>query len=238
MTDVGLGDAQPQKAKRDKQKRRAPLTEAQEELARQLNVAEAAGIPERAGAAQPIDSRTGEEVIPDDWQGFPVEKQPANPYAPTGWRKKNRVQFDLELPSGQLCLITRLERDDLLRLNLMQYLDTFTPMLLGNTATDEQNAADMTEIIQRNPQALQKLLTAIDKVVMACTLKPQITEDKSKVNYGDEDDWRNPDFVATVLLDDIDSFERMFIFGAAFGRDMDDLKSVLEQAEGLGSLSG
>lgn len=91
----------------------------------------------------------------------------------------------------------------------------------------------METMVKDDPQALVKMLNAVDKVVMAATINPRITTDENLVNYGSEKDWAKPDFVATVLLDDIDTFERMFIFGSAFGRSMDDLKSVFEQANGV-----
>lgn len=163
--------------------------------------------------------------------------QPVNPYAPTGWRKKRRVEFDLEMPSGQMCRVMRLERDDLLRLNLIEHLDTFTPMLMDTQMDDAERQAEIRETIQDKPEALNKMLLAVDKVVMSATIRPRITDDRKKVNYGTERDWNDPNFTATVHLDDIDMFERMYIFGAAFGRSMDDLKSVFEQTPGLDSLA-
>ena len=80
------------------------------------------------------------------------------------------------------------------------------------------------------------MLGAIDIITMAACIKPRITDDPSKVNIGTPDDWTDPKFVATVPLDNISLMDRMYIFGAAFGRSMDDLKSVWEQTEGLGSV--
>jgi len=226
---VSLGNAQPQKPRKAKQpKRRAPLTEAQQayQAYQESAVKEAQPQYDRAANAEPVP----------EWSGTPTP-QSFNAYAPTGWRKRNRVEFDLEMPSGQMCRVMRLERDDLLRLNLMQYLDTFTPMLFESQLSDAERQQEMVSLVQSDPQALSKMLKAIDKVVLACTIKPQITEDSAKVNYGNENDWADPNFVATVHLDDVDSFERMYIFGSAFGKSMDDLKSVLQQAQGVGSLA-
>jgi len=226
---INLGNAQPQKPRKAKQpKRRAPLTEAQQALEREQEAVSKAVRPQydRAANAEPVS----------EWSGAPTP-QSFNAYAPTGWRKRKRVEFDLEMPSGQMCRVMRLERDDLLRLNLMQYLDTFTPMLFESQLSDAERQQEMVSIVQSDPQALSKMLQAVDKVVLACTIKPQITEDSSKINYGDEKDWADPNFVATVHLDDVDSFERMYIFGSAFGKSMDDLKSLLQQAQSVGSLA-
>ena len=252
MSDVNLGNAQPAPQAKQPTTRRAPrpnsCTCGDPTL---LGVVHSSTEPcyvvenyrdERAEAAEPVDTREKAQMpwdaLPPDISGVPVQTQPSNPYAPTGWRKRNRVEFDLELPSGQVCRMLRLERDDMLRLNLIQYLDTFTPALLEGTANDAEKEEMMKSELQKNPAGLQKMLKAIDKVVLAAVLVPQITEDPAKVNYGSEMDWANPNFVPVALLDDIDTFERMIIFGAAFGRSMDDLKSFLEgQAPGLASLA-
>lgn len=235
MTDVNLGPAQPgpkpKKAKGAKQPTRRSPQSAQVSYEEPEEATEYGTA--RADAAEPVDSRGFAEGL----SGVPVDTAVANPYAPTGWRRKEKVLFDVETPSGQTCEVMRLERDDLMRLDLLQYLDTFTPLLLEDSLSEDERSAQMTEIVKDNPESLQKMFKAIDKVILACVTKPHITEEHSKVNYGSERDWGNPNFVATVHLDDIDTFDRMYIFGAAFGRDMDDLKSVLQQAQGVGSLA-
>jgi hypothetical protein len=165
-----------------------------------------------------------------------LPKKPANPYAPTGWQTKKRIEFDLELPSGQFCRLMRLEREDLFRLNLMEYLDTFTPMLMGDM-TDEEREVKMKEAMSEKPEALMSMLEAIDQIVMAATIKPRVTDDEKLVELGTERDWNNPDFVATIPIDNIPMMERMYIFGAVFGKSMDDLKSLWDQTEGLGGLA-
>lgn len=251
MTEVNLGsDAQPKKAakaKKAKQPRRrsAPISTAppqgSQAAADEIDEFERLQSEEwesqRAAAAESVDSTTADSVVPPDFSGQAVFQPPANPYLVTGWKKREHTEFDVTLPSGQVCRIRRLERDDLLRMDLMQYLDTFTPMLLEDSISDLEREKMMTETVKENPEALQKMLKAIDKVVMAASVKPAITENPKLVNYGNQRDWGNPNFTPVALLDDIDTFERMYIFGAAFGRDMDDLKSVLQQAQGVASVA-
>jgi hypothetical protein len=110
-------------------------------------------------------------------------------------------------------------------------------MLVDQGMTDSEREAEIREAVQEKPESMGKMLTAIDKIVLAATVKPRVTEDPKKVNYGTPQDWVNQNFTATVLLKDIDVFDRMFIFGAAFGRSMDDLKSVLQQASGVASVA-
>lgn len=189
----------------------------------------------RSFAAEAVDTRAFEMTepsLPD-----PSPENPGNPYAPTGWGKKNRTEFDVNLPSGQLCRVMRLERDDLLRLNLIEYLDTFTPLLMDQSMSDAQRESSMEQMVKDNPESLGKLFKAVDRVAMAASVKPKIVEDESKANYGNESDWINPNFVPVAFIDDIDTIDRMVIFAAAFGRSMDDLKSVFREAESMDGLA-
>ena len=192
---------------------------------------------------EPSSNPVGEQQNSSNLPGVDA----VNPYAPIGWAAKHRIEFDVRLPDvldvdgsliqqGQLCRVMRMERDDLFRLNLHEYLDTFTPILLGQEMSEDERREAMEDKMQEEPEALTKMLGAIDIITMAACIKPRITDDPSKVNIGTPDDWTDPKFVATVPLDNISLMDRMYIFGAAFGRSMDDLKSVWEQTEGLGSV--
>jgi hypothetical protein len=184
-----------------------------------------------------IGEETKRAAEPED-PPIPVpQAEPANPYAPTGWRKKQRIEFDVELPSGQLCRVLRLEREDLFRLNLMSYLDTFTPMLMEDSISSEQRNQRMRETMTKHPDSIANMFMAIDEVVMAATLRPHVTNDANKADYGTPKDWGNPSFVATAYIEDIGMEDRMAIFAAAFGRSMDDLKSIWQQAGSMGSVA-
>lgn len=179
------------------------------------------------------------ERIEQQFQEVPEEaKPPVNPYAPTGWKRRHRQEFDIYVPSGQLCRVMCLEREDLFRMNLMQYLDTFTPTLMDNSDISEaEKDRRVKESLKTNPNALGDMFMAIDQVVMAATIRPKITNDTNLVDYGTEKDWRNPRFIATAHIDDINMDDRMGIFAAAFGKSMDDLKSVFDQTPGMGGLA-
>lgn len=160
-----------------------------------------------------------------------------NPYAPTGWKHKQRVEFDITVPSGQLCRVMRLEREDLFRMDLIQYLDTFTPLLMSDSVSDAAARRQIEAAVKDDPMALSKMFIAIDQVVMASTIRPRVTDDENKVDYGGPQDWTNPRFIATAWINDLEMEDRMAIFGAAFGRSMDDLKSVWEQTPSVGSMA-
>lgn len=162
---------------------------------------------------------------------------PVNPYAPTGWQKKNRSEFDITLPSGQLCRVMRIEREDLFRMNLMGYLDTFTPMLMEDTISSEERGKRIRDTMATKPDSIANMFMAIDEICMAATIRPKVTDDENKVDYGGPGDWANPNFIATALISDISMEDRFAIFAAAFGRSMDDLKSLFEQTPSVSSVA-
>lgn len=197
--------------------------------------------PERSEVAEEPELSIGEQIKRDAEPmdpPIPVPKPEAvNPYAPTGWRKKQRLEFDITLPSGQLCKVLRLEREDLFRLNLMSYLDTFTPLLMEDSISADERNKRMRDTMTKNPDSIANMFMAIDEVVMAATLRPHVTNDETKVDYGGPQDWGNPQFIATAYIEDIGMEDRMAIFAAAFGRSMDDLKSIWAKADSLGSVA-
>jgi hypothetical protein len=194
-----------------------------------------------------FDPQTGEPLFPEPVQppiGYKTPQQdpgdPAhtvNPYAPTGWKRRYRVEFDITVPSGQLCRVMRLEREDLFRMDLIQYLDTFTPMLMQESVSDLAARRQIENSVKDDPTSLSKMFVAIDQVVLAATIRPRVTDDENKVDYGQSSDWSNPKFIATAFISDLEMEDRMAIFGAAFGRSMDDLKSVFQEESSLGSVA-
>jgi hypothetical protein len=192
--------------------------------------------PDRRSIGEQVKEAAEGEHIADTLPP-PKPEQPVNPYAPTGWRRKQRLEFDITLPSGQLCRVLRLEREDLFRLNLMSYLDTFTPMLMEDSISADERNKRMRDTMTQHPDSIANMFMAIDEVVMAATLRPHVTNDEKKVDYGGPQDWENPNFIATAYIEDIGMEDRMAIFAAAFGRSMDDLKSIWAEADSVGGVA-
>lgn len=194
----------------------------------------------RAQEAEPIDTRSEyQSAVPPDLSGQQVHQTFAPPatHAPTGWGPRIYQETDIVVPSGQNVRIRRLERDDLVRLNIMEQLNTFAPMLLETGVTNEERESMMQDEIKKNPGSLKKMYDTMDMIVMACAVKPRVTDDTRKVNYGQPAQWADPNFTATAYIQDVSQDDRTFIFGAAFGRDIDALKSFLGQTEGVASVA-
>lgn len=186
---------------------------------------------------EPVVNGSVGEQMKKSAEPLPIPPQPHNPYAPTGWSRLHRKEFDVTLPSGQLCRLMRLEREDLIRLNLMSYLDTFTPLLMDKSISKEERDKRIRESVANDSNAMSTMFMAIDEVVMAASVRPKITNDEAKADYGSPADWTNPDFIATAYINDISLDDRFTMFAEAFGRSMDDLKSFLEQEGGVAGVA-
>lgn len=166
---------------------------------------------------------------------LPVTPEPAlpsNPYAPRGWKRKITKLMTTELPSGQVVEVRRLERNDLIRLKVLDHMDSLLPLLID---TDNQpNQPELIEAeVRKNPSLIDDVYTVMDVIVMAAVMKPMVTNTASLVNYGTDEQAADPNFVAIVHIDDIDELDKKYIFALAFGRDASDLKSVLGSASGV-----
>lgn len=150
---------------------------------------------------------------------------PPNPYVPTGWRKRQTVEFDLTLPSGQTCRARRLERNDVIKLKIVDQLDTLLPLLIDLPEGPERDEK-IKQVMKDDPSAIEGMFGVIDIVVMACCLKPAVTANEAAVNYGTPLEWGDPTFVPIAYIDDIEPEDKVAIFAAAFGADMSDLKSA------------
>jgi hypothetical protein len=139
------------------------------------------------------------------------------------------------MPSGQWCRIRRLDRIDLFKLKILDHLDNLLPQLI-DIGDDDQKAAKIQDALKKNMDLVDDMYTVIDIIVMACSVRPLVTDDKTKVNYGTEADWANPEFTAVVHLDDIELEDRQLIFGSAFAGDAEALKSVPQPAGSLGDV--
>ena len=185
----------------------------------------------------PLDPQLHEQAFV---QAAPVDPPgrhhaPANKFAPTGWRQRVSVEFDYQVPSGQWCRLRRLDKVDLFKLRILDHMDNLLPQLI-DVGDDQQQQAKVQQAIQKNMNLVDDMYNVIDIVTMAACVRPMVTDDKSKTNYGTAEDWENPDFIATVHIDDVIIEDKQAIFQASFKGDVDALKSAAEQEVRVGDL--
>lgn len=86
--------------------------------------------------------------------------------------------------------------------------------------TDELDASSL----MKDPEALQDVMSVVDRVVAYCVVKPD-------VQVAPEDERRDPDVIYTDMIDVID---RMFIFAFVVGgtRDLETFRRGLDEIVG------
>lgn len=143
-----------------------------------------------------------------------------NKYEVTAWGSGPRP-FDIELPSGQLCLVKPLEMPDIIRLGIINQLDGFSALLVGEDDSKPKKVKDHQKTkkqIKREEEArilgvlstgdnFETMMNTMETVVLECVLKPQIVADPEDP----EDMIEGVPYIANVSFND-----QMHIFNEVF----------------------
>ena len=145
---------------------------------------------------------------------------PDNKYALTGWSAE--LFTDLEVPSGQVCQARRPGVEGLVRMGLLDKVDSLTGIVdskhikrvKGQKTIDEKS-------LMSDPESLLKAMATIDKVICYVVVQPHIqpavkTVDGQEVPLTDEE--YEPGVVYTSMISIED---KMFIFNYAVGGSKD-----------------
>ncbi len=150
-------------------------------------------------------------------------------YAVTGWNFSEKF-FDLTLPSGQRCQVRKLEMEDILRMNLVNELDTFSAAIQvgddkDDKRSDEERGTDVMKKLTEQADGLSKFQGTMDKVIMECVQKPSV-QPAPKGNSK-----RKP---GVAYIDAIGFMDKMTIFSAVFDgmSDMESFRAESEDAVG------
>lgn len=146
------------------------------------------------------------------------------------WKKSAAKSQDLEVPSGNVCLV---KRPDTLKMLLQggTIPNALMPIIKEHLATGEgTEQAPKDEIIARtlaDAGALEGMVEMIDKVVVACVVEPKVLRVPEDEDDRDEDN---------LYVDEIDFADKVYIFSWAMG-GADDLASFREEPrEGVGAV--
>lgn len=175
-----------------------------------------------------------EPVLDDHVEDRALEAAPEPPPAPdevpaaapsasrTYGLRRAREEFDLELPSGSFVRLRRLDQNDVIRLNLIEVLDGFTPDLMANINDAPEDGTGSDEIVRAlsDPERSKKMFGPVDRVIAACVCKPAVSLDEPSTEDG-----------TLVNVDDVDLVDKLAIFNAAFGEQLAALKSVRNEPQ-------
>lgn len=142
-------------------------------------------------------------------------------FAPKSWAVAPKP-FVLKLASGQKCLVRKLGMEDIIKLDMLDDLDTFTPQLVPSESGKPETAISS---IRKSlgPMAesskFSKLENTINKVTIACVLKPKV------LPVPEEGEERKE---GQAYVDYISFGDKMYIFGEVF-EGMSDMESFREE---------
>lgn len=149
-------------------------------------------------------------------------------YAPTAWGNKVSMEKDLVLSSGQKCRVRKLEMEDILELDILDVMDTFTSQLVAEP--DDNKNSDPMEMLKllKDSDRREKLMSAINRVIPVTVVAPQVLPDPEP---------GRPKKPGHIYISMIDLVDKMEIFGAAFDGWGDVTGFREETQESLGAVA-
>ncbi|WP_157185991.1 hypothetical protein [Mycobacterium canetti] len=169
-----------------------------------------AGHPPPCAATQSAPEPPAADPLGPAPAAPPLSQAPANGY----WLPRT-TEADLDLPSGGHIRYRKIRDGSELEFELLELLDGFTPELMAAVQGDDETQAAR-EIAK--PENRAKIFDPINRVVAAAVVCPKVVLD-------------GPSTDEEVNVTDIDLLDRMVIFNAALGEQLNRLKSVLTQQE-------
>lgn len=149
---------------------------------------------------------------------LPPQAPPVDPYAPTGaWSSPYE---DFTTPSGQRCLIKKLDLPDLVSAGLLDQMDNLSP--LADEAIRRGEGQPPIDVMKamRNPATIRAILPVLDKVLKMVVVKPELHDAPAP---------GEPLVPGRAYLHAVSLTDKMAIFNRAAG-EMDDLKSLREES--------
>lgn len=154
-----------------------------------------------------------------------------NKYAPKQWQSD---RFDIECPSGQLCLARKLQMEDIVQLGIIDEMDMFTEFAaeIGAAANEAKDGDDASLSIVKDKERFSKVVEIVDKVVSATVVEPRIERPVTKDSKGREIPLDPSDFKEGVVYTKyIDFADKMHIFGTVFsGETIDQFREESQEA--------
>jgi hypothetical protein len=158
---------------------------------------------------------------------IPTQEDPGSKYAPNAWMSGGVGSMEeLEVPSGQLCLVRRPGVQGLIKAGVLHKMDSLSSIVnekhikrvKGKTEVDVQK-------LMKDPKSIDEILHIVDKVVCHCVVKPEIFRAPNDATL------RQPGVVYTDMIDITD---KMFIFNYVVGgtRDLETFRREFDQSVG------
>lgn len=161
---------------------------------------------------------------------IPTQDDPTAKYAPDAWLAGGIGGMeDLQVPSGQLCLVRRPGLEGLIKAGVLQNIDSLSAIVgekhIKKTGKGKADGGVNVNSVMKDPKALETIVYTVDKVVAHCVVKPEVHMAPNDVTL------RRP---GVVYTDMVDLQDKMFIFNYVVGgtRDLESFRRGLEGTVG------
>lgn len=142
-------------------------------------------------------------------------------YAAQQWQSD---RFDIECPSGQLCLARKLQMEDIVQLGIIDEMDMFTDFAatMGQAVEDSKSDQAALDLV-KDKERFAKITEIVDKVVSTVVVEPPLVRPIKKDKKGREIPLPTAEFEDGVVYTSfVDFGDKMHIFGLVFGGDTID----------------
>lgn len=143
-------------------------------------------------------------------------------YAPKAWQSD---RFDIECPSGQLCLARKLQMEDIVRLGIIDQMDMFSEFAatMGDAAEASASNEDTGLSLMKDKERFSAIVDIVDKVVSEVVIEPRIARPVRKDKKGREFPLDPSEFEDGVIYTSyVDFNDKMHIFGSVFSGETID----------------
>jgi hypothetical protein len=177
--------------------------------------------------------------------GNPAKKKTVS--TAQGWRK-NTAEMELELPSGEVCLVKRPGLPQLIAADVLpDILTNIAQQAIeeGKTGKNPEKALVDVQSLMSQKEGLSTMLESFSQVTAYCVVQPICRYHRRKLETvrmdGVDVRWedipkedRNPDFLYT---DEVDLEDQMFIFQYVVGGSADLVEFRQQLGESMGSVA-
>ena len=159
-------------------------------------------------------------------------------YHATAWGVIDDGLFDITLPSGQVCQARKLEMEDVIRLNIVNELDTFSGMFEDETKEEKkpEEAPSELDVIKKmsNSGGMDRLIKTLNTITIDRVVQPKVLPVPFKP--GTSEPIPHAEREPGVYVDVIKFVDKMTIFGKVFD-GLGDMADFREESEtGVGDL--
>lgn len=136
-------------------------------------------------------------------------------YAPKAWQSD---RFDIECPSGQLCLARKLQMEDIVSLGVIDEMDLFSDFDVDGSGGAAESAASLN--IMQDKERFHRVTTLVDKIISTVVIEPQLVRPVKLDDNGEEVELPANEYEDGVVYTSFVEFaDKMHIFEAVFGGD-------------------